>query len=358
MHEEIAPSLLAASNALNQKISISLHAGSLNNKGDVFDAFSRENLAGHCITYRPSGPIALPPGQQLDTLIKHMGSPCIFFLTLQNEWTVDLARNLQRRGLQVYGIIHNINKVCRNPEVLSFWREGLARPVVLSSYLRDNLAAQLNRRPEDIELLYSSFEPDEMKLHCEENDKQQTHIAIAGSINYSSRPFEILLQTLVSLKRQRAKVANNLVFHLLGGGPDRNRLIKEVAACGLQDNFYFTKVDAGNGRSMYSDYYKELCKCNYLIALDVDQYTTNKITSTVPTSISFLRPLIATQHFLETYSLQGVGLASDNLAEALSHASAKLNYDEHVGMLRKIRTKQLQHNTALVNRMVGESDIV
>jgi len=242
-------------------------------------------------------------------------------------------------------------------EVLSFWREGLAKPVVLSSYLRDNLATQIGRLPEDIELLYSSFEPDETTLYVEDNGAKQTRIAIAGSINYASRPFEILLRTLISLKKQRSEVVKKLIFHLLGGGPDRNRLITEVAACGLEDNFYFTKVNKKNGRSMYADYYKELCKCHYLVALDVDQYTSNKITSTVPTSISFLRPLIATNHFLETYNLQEVGLASDNLAEAFTNASVKLKFDEHVAMIKRIRAKQLQHNVDLVSRMVTRSDI-
>jgi hypothetical protein len=353
VHEELAPPLLTACNTLGHKISISLHSGSLRDKGDVFHAFSEDCLAGHHISYRPGGLKESGPGQQLEALIKPLENPCVFFLTLQNPWTVQIARSLQSKGIRVYGIVHNVNKVRGNPEVLSFWREHSATPVVLSPHVRVNLATCLNLRPEDIGLLYSTFQPDGSALGVNQQNCLVTRIAISGAINYSSRPFETLLKTMVSLKRQRPQVSAQLVFHLLGGGPDRNRLIREVAACFLSDNFHFADVNKDNGRSTYSEYYGELSKCHYMLALDVDRYTAEKITSTVPTSVSFLRPLIATSRFFTTYELSGAGLISDNLESALSHAASKFEFSRHIERLQQIRAKQLQHNAAFVHGILS-----
>lgn len=355
VHEELAPSLLTASNTLGHKISVSLHAGSLRSKGDVFAAFSVESLAGHCIIYRPSGPKAPEPGDQLEALIEPLENPCALFLTLQNPWTIEIARRLQGKGIRVFGIVHNVNKVRKNRDVLSFWKEHSATPVALSSHVRANLADLINRRTEDVELLYSTFQPDLPSTTVEQEEPVATRIAIAGAINYQSRPFETLLQALASLQSQEPKVVHQLVFHLLGGGPDRSRLITEVAARGLQDSFQFTRVSKENGRSSYADYYEELSKCHYMLALDVDRYTTDKITSTVPTSVSFLKPLIATTRFFATYGLSGSGLASDDLAEALRLAALKFEFPRHVERLQEVRAEQLRHNASFVNYVTESS---
>lgn len=349
VHEELAPSLLTASNKLGQKISISLHRGSLRSKGDVFAAFSEKSLAGHRIIYRPGDPKAPEPGDQLAALLEPLENPCVFFLTLQNPWTIEIARRLIGKGIRVFGIVHNVNKLRKHRDVLSFWREHSATPVVLSSHVRANLAELINRRTEDIELLYSTFQPDSPSTTGEQEKPQGTRIAIAGAINYQSRPFETLLQALVSLQSQEPKGVRHLVFHLLGGGPDRSRLITEVAARGLQDNFQFTRVSKENGRSSYAEYYEELSKCHYMLALDVDRYTTDKITSTVPTSVSFLKPLIATNRFFATYGLSGCGLASDDLAEALRLAALKFEFPRHVESLEELRAHQLRHNATFVD---------
>jgi hypothetical protein len=350
VHEELAPSLLTACNTLGHRISVSLHAGSLRSKGDVFAAFSKGSLAGHDIIYRPGGPKAPEPGDQLEAVIEPLRNPCVLFLTLQNPWTIKIARRLQAKGICVSGIIHNVNKVRRNRAVLSFWREQSATPVVLSSHVQANLASVLNRRTEDIELLYSTFQPDSPNTIEGQQDLQTTRVAIAGAINYQSRPFETLLRILASLRSEQPKLVQRLVFHLLGGGPDRSRLITEVAEHGLSDNFHFARVSADNGRSSYSDYYEELSTCHYMLALDVDRYTTDKITSTVPTSVSFLKPLIATTRFFTTYGLSGTGLAGDDLAEALRLAALQFELPRHVERLKEVRAKQLQHNVAFVQR--------
>jgi len=356
VHEEMAPSILSACNKLNQYITVSLHQGSLKNKGDVFDAFSPRSLKGHDIIYRPSLPNIAEPGTQLENLVSSLDRVCVLFLTLQNPWTVEIAERLQEKGVEVAGIIHNVDKVSKNRSVLSYWKKKSTMPIVLSSHIQQGLATRIQRPTEDIRILYSTFQPESGKEPIGDQLNRQIRIAITGGINYNTRPFSKLLNALISLKKQDSQHVDQLLFYLLGGGPDRDRLISEVEESGLSTNFHFAEVSPQTGRSTYGEYYNLLSNSHYILILDHNAYTTHKITSAVPTSISFLKPIIAPREFLSTYELHGAGIEGDDLASAFRSIATQNQWLDQIQHLREIRAIQLQSNVRLVKDILGKSD--
>lgn len=352
VHEEIAPAFLTACNTLNQRINISLHNGSLRNKGNVFDAFGKESLEGHQIIYRPSRPSDAKPDDQLEDLVETLDKACVIFLTLQNPWTIDIAERLQSKGVLVTGIIHNIDKACRDRSVLSFWKKTSNIPIVLSSHVQCSLATRLQRPTDSIRVLHSTFTPQTPLDQPEYPLNNRILIAISGGINYGTRPFRQLIEALVKLKRQCPLISSQLKFVLLGGGVDRDRLFSEVQQSGLSDSFHFSKVSTETGRSSYGEYYNLLSTCHYILILDHKAYTSLKITSAVPTSISFLKPVIASKEFLTTYQLDGAGIEADDLQSAFCNIISKKEWLAQVQCLREIRAKQLQSNIQLVKRLL------
>jgi hypothetical protein len=354
VHEEIAPSILSACNSLNHKVTISLHQGSLKNKGNVFDAFKPDSLKGHNIIYRTSGSQVAEPGRQLEDLVFSLDRACVLFLTLQNPWTVEIAERLQSKGVKVAGVIHNIDKVCKDQYVLSYWKKSSTTPIVLSSHVQSSLADQIQRHPDDISVLYSTFQPEANSEPLQDPLDNKIRIAISGSINYNTRPFGKLIRALTNLKEKHSPILDRLVFHLLGGGTDRARLISEVEEHRLSANFHFANVNAQTGRSAYGEYYHSLSKCHYVLILDHDAYTTQKITSAVPTCISFLKPVIASNKFISTYELHGAGIEADDLQSALCNITSQHQWLDQIQRLREIRAKQLQGNVQLVQRIVDQ----
>ena len=98
----------------------------------------------------------------------------------------------------------------------------------------------------------------------------------------------------------------NFKIQVVGGGNDRDKLKNIVEEENdLNMNFEFIKTSSNNGRVEYESYYNAIKESDGIIVLDSPKnaYSTLKITSSIPSAISFLKPLIMSNNLKEVYKL-------------------------------------------------------
>jgi hypothetical protein len=318
VHEELAPPLISASNVAGYSVIASLHAGSKLTKGDVFSALSTEDLEKHRILYRDR---SLTVDQLFDHILQtaeNAQTEHIVFLTLQDPWSVSLAGRVQAAGLRVHGVIHNVNKLKENTGVLRFWSQQNATPIALAPHVAEAVAGLLSRKEDTIPVLSSVFSPSERFLRrTRASNPPRINIGITGGVNYANRPFPLLIAQYAALQKEDPKLAALLTFKILGGGKDLKRLGQDVSSAGLENHFSLPQLSGGMLRSSYESYFQQLRTCDYILCLEKPGYLSHKITSAIPSAISFCKPLVCSHALAKTYETGSMSIAGDNLSSAL-----------------------------------------
>lgn len=354
VHEELAPLFISASAGANCSITASLHVGSKLKKGDVFSGLAEKDLENHRVVYRC-------PDLTIDQLVDHILQVAgeadiqhVLFLTLQDPWTVSLARKVAAAGLRVFGVIHNVSKLLENQEVHHFWLQCQEPPLVLSKHVAGAVAKALNCDRESLPILSSVFLPSEHVLRQYQFlNNAQINIGVTGSINYANRTYPLLIETVLVLHERNAPLACRLVFHILGGGKDFTRLSQDISEAGLEKHFCLAQSKQGTTAIPYADYFQRLAMCDYVLCMDAPHYLSRKITSAVPTAISFGKPLICSEALSATYEVESMSISSGNLCSALARTARHSDHARYSSSAESIRREAVQQNERLIMALLS-----
>ena len=354
VHEELTPLFISASTGANCSVTASLHVGSKLNKGDIFSALDEKDLEHHRIIYRDRG---LTMDELFDHIVhsaKEAESQHVLFLTLQDPWTVALANRVSAAGLCVLGVIHNVNKLIENPDVLSFWSQSRSAPLVLSKHVAGAVSKALGRNHESIRILSSVFAPSQNLLRSNgSSDISPINIGITGGVNYANRPFPLLIETFITLLKQDPPLASRLVFQVLGGGKDLARLGQDIIAAGLERHFCLPQLSKGVLKNSYEAYFQRLGICDYVLCMDTPHYLSLKITSAIPTAISFCKPLICSDALSAIYEVGNMSISSDDLCVALARAAQHSDHARCSSAAESMRCDAIRSNESTIMDLVS-----
>jgi len=323
VHEELAPPFVDAILSLGHSAKVWLHPGSLASKGEVFDAYDakdnpRANKGknkNYKVIYRRL--IKEPSQEKLLKELKSDGIEHAFFLTLQNEWSVELAQKLKRSGIKVTGIVHNVDKL-KTSSVLQFWKENnQPSPIVLAEHVGNSLQEELQINSK---IVHSIFTPKQLQADKENLESpRQGHpyrLSILGGVNFQSRNYEALINDLNQLPDDARK---SISFTVAGGGKDRNALIDLIHKKRLESNFQFAKISPDSNRVKYDIYYQAIAASNAVLVLPGPGYAEKKITSALPSAITFGKPVITSSSLSEIYGLskQSISYSGETINEAI-----------------------------------------
>ena len=334
VHEELAPPFVDAIVSLGHHVKVWLHPGSLSSKGDVFHAYTSKNdppLQGRTdkgfrVIYRR----LLKEGVQ-EKLLKELkadGIEYVIFLTLQNEWSVKLAEAIHKSGIKVTGIIHNIDKL-KNKSVSKFWRANeQPSPIVLADHVREALQEELQLKSQ---IVHSIFKPRQLPLRQSNSEplhqNNPYNFVILGGVNFQSRNYEALTNDLDKLPDI---VRKSILFTIAGGGKDRQALINLVRQKNLEGNFEFAKISPDSNRVKYDMYYRAIVKSDAVLVLPGPGYAEKKITSALPSAITFGKPIITSSSLATIYGLK---------KRSLSYSGETINE----ALLKFLNTSLLEH---------------
>ena len=332
VHEELAPPFVDAILNLGHHVKVWLHPGSLSSKGDVFHAYTskdnRPRPGGQNSDFRVIYRRLLKDVAQKRFIkeLKADGIEYAIFLTLQNEWSVKLAEEIQKHGIKVTGIIHNIDKLKAKP-VSRFWRANhQPSPIVLAEHVSESLHEKLQLKSK---IIHSIFKPKQLppqKAHLEPSAQKHPYkFAILGGVNFQSRNYEALTDNLDQLTDTTRE---SILFTIAGGGKDRKALI-DLVQKNLKNNFEFIKISPDSNRVKYDICYDRLP--NQMPSWSYQaQAMQRKITSALPSAITFGKPVVTSSSLASIYGLHN---------RSLSYSGETINK----ALLKFLNTTLLEH---------------
>ena len=135
-------------------------------------------------------------------------------------------------------------------------------------------------------------------------------------MNFQSRNYEALINDLNQLPDHARK---SISFTVAGGGKDRNSLIDLIHKKRLESNFQFAKISPDSNRVKYDIYYQAIAASNAVLVLPGPGYAEKKITSALPSAITFGQPVITSSSLSEIYGLskQSISYSGETINEAI-----------------------------------------
>ena len=347
VHEELAPTYIEIS--INNSLfpSFWLHPDSLAKKGDVFSykekTFNNEFEVNYVALQAKDGK------EKLQNYINKNNITEIIFLTLQDPWSVEFANQLiENYQLKCSGVIHNVNKL-KDKNVKNFWKSGKASAFTLGEHVSEKLKNSLGLNSK---VITSVFNPDyKSHLNLFENkvsNERFLKISLLGGVNFQSRDYFSLIQ---AIKEIDIVLKEKLIIQVVGGGNERKKLGNIVNENHLNNYFEFIKTSSLYGRVEYQSYYEAIKESDGIIVLDSPSnvYSTLKITSSIPSAISFLKPLIMSNNLRKVYNLNyGFVFSGSNIKSALENflenASKNPNYNKDIFKYRQTILKNNNTN--------------
>lgn len=358
VHEELAPPLVHALVSQGYDVDVWLHPGSFSSKGDVFSAYDPSNNLhsdrNQFSTYDVKYINIVSPKSQDKAMksLRERNVEKVIFLTLQNEWSVALARRIYNSGINVTGIIHNVNKL-KNKIVFDFWANSIrSTPFVLAKHVGDALTLNYGI---DAQVINSVFEPISPILQKGDAPlilpSNKYKLVILGGINFESRDYQSLVNGLTQLPQN---ILDCILITVAGGGKDRDLLISLVSKFNLENVFAFSKINSDTGRVNYERYYEAISESNSVLVLTGPGYDSTKITSALPSAVTFCKPIVTTSDIASTYELSKFNLcfSAENLNTSILKflESSLLEYAAIKNSMNNYRTNLLNYN---VNALQG-----
>lgn len=361
VHEELGPPFVHSLMSLGYSVSVWLHPGSFAQKGDVFAACnyhsSNDQNVANCKVYYEK---LFQPSAQ-DFLLQQLkkNNCCLaIFLTLQNEWSTDLAKKVQDSGISTTGIVHNIDKLSHS-KVIDFWANScFHKPIVLARHVESALMKKYHIQSQIIHSVYKPSSTITGNLNAI-NDRcfqyQSCHqFSMLGGINFSSRKYKEFIGELVKLQKS---ILSCISFVAAGGGKDRSKFISLINEAGVQDLFEFALLNENSGRVNYDLYYRAIAESDAVLVLPGPGYTETKITSALPSAISFCKPIITTVSIAEAYGLNhnNMAYAGQSINDAILHflQSTLLDHSQLKERIFIQRDKLLRENNNMLQQLLS-----
>jgi glycosyltransferase involved in cell wall biosynthesis len=304
VHEELSAPFMSAVAISSEQTHIFLHPGSLRSKGNVFAFSSQDKGSGKVFVNYVNLIRSEVRRTALLSWLKKNHINHVIFLTLQDVWSTSYATRLAQEGIVCAGVIHNPMKL-KNIDVCNFWCNPAfdVQPFVLANHVKDAISISYGFNAKVIESVFNPSDLHSGAVNYSQSDQPLTisevkNLVVLGGISYSSRDYATLISALLN---RRSQFSGRIRIAFAGGGRDRSRLIQDIDEHGLSNICFFAEVDRDSGRVDYAAYYQYLSSASAVLVLDGSGYSNSKITSAIPSAISFGKPVITTDPIAFTY---------------------------------------------------------
>lgn len=316
VHEEVSLGFCQALLRLGVDVKVWLHQTSLDTKGDVFSCFPDNHKVE--VNYHSTKLNRPAPTNLLDRVLEDKPE-AIILLTLQNSQTEFVANYFSGHGVRVAGIVHNNMLTIKNKNIAHGYNSGKFCPIFLSSHVKVG-SSDWNTNDKSF-VVYNVFTP-----ALSDYQKPRYHVfSILGGVSLERLAYDELLQ---SVTENKARWAKTLKIQIVGGGGDRVLLQQLAERGGVEDMFLFSTLDSQSRMTSYSQYYNYLSASDAVLCLPrkgrFGRLAASKITSSVPSALSFGKPLVCTSELAQRHNVSSASVTGDNLSSQINNM-----LDEH-----------------------------
>ncbi len=275
VHEAVIPTFIYCLNKADISVDVYLNENIKLKFGDIFENFTYDNCAIHYVKLD-----GRKDWELLADAVLVKEPDFVIANTFQRRGVMDWTISL---GIPILAVVHNIARFIENKNDIDL--SLVFQFITLAEHVKKNLIKSCAEIGEgDVDYINPVIWP--VKNVEVLNESELRIIAVPGGVNFQDRDYGELVKYFVSNPGSKLKI------FIIGGGKDRDKLIKWVHDCGVQNNFEFTPLD-DSGFVPYSSFIKALNKCSFVDGLipDTTSYRTERITSAVSTAIGFCKPI-------------------------------------------------------------------
>jgi len=286
VHEEIIPSLIHALNKAGFTPHVYINAKCKESRGEFFGQFPQLSFDVHHIRLDRA-----QDWQILKEKIRGKSYQFALLSTFQRDGICNWSKELE---LPIIGVVHNANAFINSPACLNTFKSERARLLFLSDHVGSYFHLKTQGLGLDNTRILEPVYWGASKLsRLDAANFRKRRVGIPGGINFKTRNLDQLLPAIKRLMDPNA----NIEFIVLGGGPDKSKLIKQSRELGLDHiiKFSTSQNDDSPQRVPYCDYFSSLRTIDLILPmnpLSFSPYREHKITSAIFTAVGFRIPLI------------------------------------------------------------------
>jgi len=340
VHEEIIPSLVHALNKAGYAPRIYINAKCRERRGEFFGQFPHLTFDVHHTR--------LDKAQDWQILKEKIREHChqfALFSTFQIDGICNWSMELE---LPIIGVVHNVNAFIGSPECLNAFKSQRAKLLFLS----DHVASFFHLKTQGLNLgntriLEPVYWGASKSSRLEATNTKKRRVGIPGGINFKTRNLDQLLPAIKRLMDPNA----NIEFIVLGGGPDKIKLINQSRELSLDHAIRFTarQSDDSLQRVPYCDYFSSLRTVDLILPmnpLSFSPYREHKITSAIFTAVGFRIPFVTdywTSRVYKPPSIETNGEVSSFVKACIEASDTQLLFERQ--RISRYRRQRLTENS-------------
>jgi hypothetical protein len=182
-------------------------------------------------------------------------------------------------------------------------------------------------------------------------------IGILGAVSFDRLDYDGLIREIIE---NRDTWLKQVIFVVIGGGKDRKILEEQIKEHHLQPFFELSPLN-NFGMCEYSIYYSFIWKCSAILCLKrigrVSRMVNSKITSSVPSALSFGKPILSTTDFAARYRIHSIAFQGTRIAGQVSgvieHNKLHGNMSSVFENCIKARDVLFEHNKKSMKSYLG-----
>ena len=319
-HEEVIPSF--AESCINCSIPFKIYTNknAFISKGNIFEESIYKKELNNNTEFHSGEDQPKMIESYLEKIIS-FNPTCVIFLTFYSDCIMEIAKELSFKNIKTFALIHNTNKTFAINKAFNLLSKNQVNPIFLSKHVKDSYLRELDLRDLNLKnqeisknVFYNVFTPDKRDIF--KNNINELNITICGSINLLNFDYYDLIDFIKKYKKNNNSL--KLKITIPAGGRSRDEVINYVNKNDLEDYFFFPKLNKYN-RCFYSDYYGYVRSADFIICLKRikigARLEDKRITSTVPTGLSFSKPFICNNKVASLYSIESCSIIGKDINE-------------------------------------------
>ena len=364
-HEELLPGFAEPLIKCGVPYKIYTNRKAFNSKGNILNESAHaKDLIENTIFHE--GYEGSKACRQYIQTIKEEEADIVILMTFYSDCTVEIAKELIKRKIQVYSVIHNVKKTINLPKVKSLLTTGQVKPIFLSDHVSETFKSHFeDSKEKQLCVIYNIFTPSSLIAESSEPESRQSAVnfSILGGINLKNFDY----YDVINFINHQIELNQECIFkfHFAGGGQSRSELINHIEELGLSKYFSFSKLNASN-RCDYNDYYSIVKNTDLVLCIKRGgigrSLERSRITSTIPTGLSFHKPFVCSNPIVKDYGTKSCSIIGGNLSQQLEKISVaysnnnfKSKMTELAANSKRVALEMKKKNIKAYKKLTGES---
>ena len=366
-HEELLPGFSEAIIQAGHRLSIYTNENAFRTKGNILNEsalFERinENVHFH------DGEIDENLSKDYCKQIEESNADAVIFLTFYDQHIIKLAKKLYSKNIKVFAVVHNVKRTYKIEPARKLFTQGQIIPIFLSEHVQTAFQEQF--KPDSAShqgfVIYNVFTPKGLRLISDDfqpiaTSDSSLDISILGAINSKNFDYVNVINCAKELKRDHSNLKIRFCFP--GGGHSREEIMNLIKDEKLDSHFIFSKLNKFN-RCEYDDYYKMLASSDFVLCVkraNIGQGLQDvRITSSIPSGLSFRKPFIANGKVTSDYGIKKCSITGPNIHRQFTKIISLLEANRLHSRIKKMRlnsqnmaAEMMKRNQNLMKNLLG-----